>query len=95
MGMNYSNITACYATGEVKATIASGEAYAGGVVGRIPSYAAVTACYATGNVTATQGYNAGGVVGTSEGGSTITVLREEALLPPVITPRARCLALLA
>lgn len=69
---NGSNITACYATGEVKATIASDEAYAGGVVGRITNYATVTACYATGNVTATQGYNAGGVVGTSEGGSTIT-----------------------
>ena len=66
MGMNRSNITACYATGEVKATIASGEAYAGGVVGRIANYATVTACYATGNVTATQGRNAGGVVGASE-----------------------------
>ena len=70
--VNGSNITACYATGEVKATIASGEANAGGVVGRIIEYTTVTACYATGNVTATQGYNAGGVVGTSEGGSTIT-----------------------
>ena len=71
MGTTGSNITACYATGEVKATIASGEAYAGGVVGRITNYATVTACYATGNVTATQGRNAGGVVGASEG-STIT-----------------------
>ena len=41
-------------------------------MGRIIEYTTVTACYATGNVTATQGYNAGGVVGTSEGGSTIT-----------------------
>ena len=71
MGTTGSNITACYATGEVKATIASGEAYAGCVVGRITNYATVTACYATGNVTATQGRNAGGVVGASEG-STIT-----------------------
>lgn len=68
-GMNSSNITACYATGEVKATIASDEAYAGGVVGRITSNATVTACYATGNVTATQGNNAGGVVGSSEYGT--------------------------
>ena len=69
MGMNGSNITACYATGEVKATIASGEANAGGVVGRITNYATVTACYATGNVTATQGNNAGGVAGSSCGGT--------------------------
>lgn len=69
MGMNGANITACYATGEVKATIASDEAYAGGVVGRITSNATVTACYTTGNVTATQGNNAGGVVGSSEYGT--------------------------
>lgn len=69
MGMNGANITACYATGEVKATIASDEAYAGGVVGCIKSNATVTACYATGNVTATQGNNAGGVVGSSEYGT--------------------------
>ena len=66
---NGSNITACYATGEVKATIASGEANAGGVVGYITNYATVTACYATGNVTATQGNNAGGVAGSSSGGT--------------------------
>ena len=66
---NGSNITACYATGEVKATIASGEANAGGVVGYITNYATVTACYATGNVTATQGNNAGGVAGSSCGGT--------------------------
>ena len=65
MGMNRSNITACYATGEVKATIASGEANAGGVVGHMSNNTIITACYSTGNVTAENGTNVGGVVGES------------------------------
>ena len=64
--VNGSNITACYATGEVKATIASGEANAGGVVGHMGTQSTITACYSTGNVTAKNGTNVGGVVGDSE-----------------------------
>ena len=66
MGTSGSNITACYATGEVKATIASGEANAGGVVGHMSNNTIITACYSTGNVTAENGTNVGGVVGDSE-----------------------------
>ena len=66
MGTTGSNITACYATGEVKATIASGEANAGGVVGHMGTQSTITACYSTGNVTAKNGTNVGGVVGDSE-----------------------------
>ena len=69
MGDN-TTLTACFSTGSVTAT-GSGDADAGGVVGRITKDATVTACYATGNVTATQGNNAGGVAGSS-GGGTIT-----------------------
>ena len=65
-----TTLTACSSTGSVTAT-GSGEAGAGGVVGHITKDATVTACYATGNVTATQGSNAGGVAGSS-GGGTIT-----------------------
>ena len=65
-----TTLTACFSTGSVTAT-GSGDADAGGVVGRISQDATVTACYATGNVTATQGNNAGGVAGSS-GGGTIT-----------------------
>ena len=65
-----TTLTACSSTGSVTAT-GSGEADVGGVVGRINKDATVTACYATGNVTATQGSNAGGVAGSS-GGGTIT-----------------------
>lgn len=64
-GMNNSNITACYATGEVKATIASGKADAGGVVGHMVGNTIITACYSTGNVTAENGSNVGGVIGYS------------------------------
>ena len=63
-GMSDSNITACYATGEVKATIASGAANAGGVVGYMEQNT-ITACYSRGNVTAENGTNVGGVVGYS------------------------------
>ena len=63
-----TTLTACSSTGSVTAT-GSGEADAGGVVGRINKDATVTACYATGNVTATQGNNAGGVAGSSCGGT--------------------------
>ena len=65
-----TTLTACSSTGSVTAT-GSDEVGAGGVVGHITKDAAVTACYATGNVTATQGNNAGGVAGSS-GGGTIT-----------------------
>ena len=67
MGSN-TTLTACSSTGSVTAT-GSGEVGAGGVVGHITKDAAVTACYATGNVTATQGCNAGGVAGSSSGGT--------------------------
>ena len=68
--MSNSNITACYATGEVKATTTSDEANAGGVVGQMTE-CSITACYSTGNVTAENGTNVGGVVGGSDR-STIT-----------------------
>ena len=65
-----TTLTACFSTGSVTAT-GSGDAEVGGVVGHITKDATVTACYATGNVSATQGNNAGGVAGSS-GGGTIT-----------------------
>lgn len=63
-----ATLTACFSTGSVTAT-GSSDADAGGVVGRVNRNATVTACYATGNVTVKQGYNAGGVAGSSIGGT--------------------------
>lgn len=59
---NNSSLMACYSTGDVTATITSGYANAGGVVGQ-NSQGTVTGCYhATGTVKGTAGY-VGGIVG--------------------------------
>ena len=65
-----SEMIACCVTGDVKSTVVSGEANAGGVVGLMRE-SSITACYSTGNVTAANGTNVGGVVGCSNM-STIT-----------------------
>ena len=59
-----SEMIACCVTGDVKSTVVSGEANAGGVVGMMTE-CSITACYSTGNVTAENGTNVGGVVGCS------------------------------
>ena len=59
-----SEMIACCVTGDVKSTVVSGEANAGGVVGMMTE-CSITACYSTGNVTAANGTNVGGVVGCS------------------------------
>ena len=59
-----SEMIACCVTGDVKSTVASSEANAGGVVGMMTE-CSITACYSTGNVTAENGTNVGGVVGCS------------------------------
>ena len=60
-----SEMIACCVIGDVKSTVASSEANAGGVVGMMTE-CSITACYSTGNVTAENGTNVGGVVGCSE-----------------------------
>ena len=63
-----ATLAACSSTYSVTAE-GSGDASVGGVVGYINTGATVTACYATGSVTAKQGYNVGGVAGSSFGGA--------------------------
>lgn len=63
-----TTLAACSSTYSVTAT-GAGDVSVGGVVGYINTGATVAACYATGSVTAKQGYNVGGVAGSSFGGA--------------------------
>lgn len=61
-GLNYGDMSECYATGAV-----TGLNCVGGLVGR--NYGAVTQCYATGEVTGQGMQYTGGLLGDNDGGS--------------------------
>ena len=63
LGMN-SSLMACYSTGNVTATITSGEANAGGVVGA-NTQGTVTGCYHAKGTVSGQADNVGGIVGVN------------------------------
>lgn len=64
---NGCSLMACYSTGSVTATITSGNAYAGGVVGW-NSQGTVTGCYHANGAVSGQADNIGGIVGSNNSG---------------------------